>query len=187
MAKSNVFLHLGSGIIGVDAPHTALRHNHSLAQAGLSVPPLSGEHMERADLEMRLAWKDAGLKRRQVEGAWAEVCRKAYKAKGDVVISQPGLLAAPAHQAALAVDGLFAMRVHLVLTPSAAPDDLDEALGPWASLVPRAERRHVIPVGPGMSPPAFAVELAALAVDVRRERAERRLLRRSPRPVARVA
>jgi len=178
MAKHHVFLHLGPGLLGVDSPHAALVHNHTLARSGLAVPALDAAHMERADLEIRRCHREAGLSRRDVEGAWAEVCRRAYRARRDVVISQPGLVHASADQAALAYDGLFGLRVHLVLTPATEPDDLESALGPWAALVRKGSRRHVVPVGAGMAPTVFAAELAGLAHAVRRERAERALLKR---------
>jgi hypothetical protein len=184
MAKHNAFLHIGPGLLGVDSTHAALLHNHTLARAGLAVPAVSAQEMVRADLEIRRLHREAGLARRDVEGAWAHVCRQAYRAKGDVVISQPALLDAPEDQAALAYDGLFGLRVHLVLTPATAPEDLDAALGPWARLVTKPDRRLVVPVGGGTAPAAFAAELARLAHDVRRARAERAILKRRRRATA---
>jgi hypothetical protein len=110
MAKRNAFLHLGPGVLGVESPHAALVGNHTLARAELAVPAVTAADMARADLEIRRCHREAGLKRREVEGAWAAVCRKAYKAKRDVVISQPLFLDATADQAALAYDGLFGFR-----------------------------------------------------------------------------
>jgi hypothetical protein len=181
MAKHNAFLHIGPGILGVDSIHAALVDNHTLARAALAVPAVDAAHMQRADLEIRRTHRDAGLSRKDVEGAWAEVCRKAYRAKRDVVISQPGLLEATPDQAALAIDGLFGFRVHLVLTPTAMPEDPDATFGHWVRLVPKARRRLVVPVGTGMAPTVFAAELARLAHDVRRDRAERALLKRARR------
>lgn len=187
MPKHNAFLHIGPGVLGVACSHAALVDNHTLARAGLAVPPVDALHMQHADLEIRRRHKEAGLRRKDVEGAWAEVCRQAYRAKGDVVISQPGLVEATPDQAALAYDGLFGFRVHLVLTPPAVPDDLDAAFGPWAQLVRKERRRLVVPVGAGMAPTVFAGELARLAHDVRRDRAERALLKRAWRTRASAA
>ena len=181
MAKHNAFLHIGPGVLGVASTHAALVGNHTLERAGLAVPALDAAHMERADLEIRHGHREAGLRRKDVEGAWAQVCRRAYRARSDVVISQPGLVHATAEQAALAHDGLFGFRVHVVLTPAETPDDLEAALGPWATLVTKPHRRLVVPVGNGMAPTVFAGELARLAHDVRRERAERTLLTRARR------
>lgn len=181
MAKHNAFLHIGPGLLGVDSTHAALVSSHTLARAGLAVPAVDAQEMVRADLEIRRLHRQAGLARRDVEGAWAHVCRQAYRARRDVVISQPGLLEAPEEQAALAYDGLFGFRVHLVLTPATAPegpDDLEAALGPWARLVRKPERRLVLPVGDGMAPSTFATELARLAREVRQARAERAVLKR---------
>ncbi|CAA9367496.1 MAG: hypothetical protein AVDCRST_MAG32-220 [uncultured Nocardioides sp.] len=181
MPKHNAFLHIGPGVLGVASTHAALVDNHTLARAGLAVPRLDAAHMQHADLEIRRLHQEAGLRRKDVEGAWAEVCRQAYRAKRDVVISQPGLVEATDDQAALAYDGLFGFRVHLVLTPPAVPDDLEAAFGPWTRLVRKQGRRFVVPVGAGMAPTVFAGELARLAHDVRRERAERALLKRARR------
>ena len=181
MAKHNAFLHIGPGILGVDSPHAALVGNHTLARAELAVPAVSAADVERADLEIRRRHSAAGLSRRDVEGAWAEVCRKAYRAKRDVVISMPGFVDATDDQAALAYDGLFGFRVHVVLTPPTEPADLEEAFGPWARLVTKPRRRLVVPVDNGMAPTVFANELAQLAHVVRRERAERKLLKRARR------
>ena len=184
MAKHNAFLHIGPGILGVASTHAALVGNHTLARAGLAVPAFDAAHLERADVEIRRRHREAGMARKDVEGAWAQVCRQAYRAKSDVVISQPGLLHANAEQAALAYDGLFGFRVHVVLTPATEPDDLESALGPWAALVTKPHRRLVVPVGNGVAPTVFAAELARLAHDVRRARTERKLLKRARRASA---
>lgn len=187
MPKHDAFLHIGPGILGVESTHAALVDNHTLARAGLAVPAVDADHMRRADLEIRRLHREAGLRRKDVEGAWAQVCRQAYRAKGDVLISQPGLVDADREQAALAHDGLFGFRVHLVLTPAVVPDDLETALGPWARLVKKPHRRLVVPVGNGMAPTVFAAEVARLAHEVRRDRAERTLLKRARRGGASAA
>lgn len=181
MAKNLAFLHLGPRVIGVDSPHEALQLGDTLAAAGLAVPHVSSERMSYADLEIRRRHTEAGLTRKAVEGAWADVCRKLYKAKSDVVVSQPGFLDAPLHQAALALDGLFGFKVHLVLTPAVAPADPADLLGPWAELVTRPERIHVVPVGEGLSPLDFSREVVQVAERVRREREARRFLKRARR------
>ena len=110
MAKHKVFLHIGPPIAGVEEPHAALLSDEALAEAGVAVPKVDQEDLHRADLEIRRRHKAEGLKRRDVEGAWAQVCRKAFKAKADVVISQPGLVEADYQQVALALDGLVGLQ-----------------------------------------------------------------------------
>jgi hypothetical protein len=184
MAKHLAFLHLGPRVIGVDAPHEALLLSETVARTGLAVPRVSSKRMSYADLEIRRRHTEAGLTRKAVEGAWADVCRKLYKAKTDVVVSQPDFLLAPRSQAALALDGLFGFQVHLVLTPDVAPEDLadldvDELLGTWAGLVTKPERIHVLPMAGVTGDEAFTEAVVDLAERVRSEREIRRLFKRA--------
>lgn len=181
MAKNLAFVHIGPRIPGVDDTHLALQGEPALAAANLAVPRVSSEKMAYADLEIRRRHTEAGLTRKVVEGAWADVCRKLYKAKCDVVVSQPAFVDAPAEQAALALDGLFGFKVHLVLTPEVAPEDLGDLLGPWADLVTKPGRIHVVETGSGLTSEDFAAAIVEVAERVRRERAEKRLLKRARR------
>lgn len=181
MAKHLAFLHLGPGVIGVDAPHEALTLSPAIARAGLAVPDVSSERMSYADLEICRRHTEAGLTRKTVEGAWADVCRRLYKARADVVVSQARFLQAPAHQAALALDGLFGFQVHLVLTPVVAPEDPTDLLGPWAQVFTRSDRVHLLAMGQESSPELFTAAIAATADRVRREREARRFLKRRRR------
>lgn len=178
MAKHKVFLHIGPRIAGVEEPHLALRSDQALAEAGLAVPKVDQDDLHRADLEIRRRHKAAGLKRRDVEGAWARVCRKAFKAKTDVVISQPGLVEAEYQQVALALDGLVGLQLHLVVTPAGEPTDeeLLDLLGDWAKFVKRPERVHVVPAG-GLGPRDFAREVARIALVAEQQVMDRRLVR----------
>ena len=148
MAKRTVYLHLGPAVPGVDAPHEALRDPRA-GRAGIALPAVDQGVMDRADVEIRRRHKAVGVRRKDVEGAWAKVCRKAFKAEGDVLVSQPGFVDATPEQAALAVDGLAGMRLHLIVTPPPRPPDGVSAdlAGPWAAYVKRHSRVHVLPVG----------------------------------------
>lgn len=181
MAKHLAFLHLGPHVNGVDAPHEALTLSPAIAGAGLAVPDVSSERMSYADLEIRRRHTEAGLTRKTVEGAWADVCRKLYKTKADVVVSQVGFRQAPAPQAALALDGLFGFQVHLVLTPVVAPEDPTDLLGVWAEVFTRPDRVHVLAMGEQSSPDEFTRAVAATAERVRRGRETRRFLKRARR------
>lgn len=181
MAKPLAFLHLGPRMIGVEQPHETLLLSEAVASSGLAVPRVSNLSMLHADLEIRRRHTEAGLTRKVVEGAWADVCRKLYKAKSDVVVSQPNFLQAPAPQAALALDGLFGFQVHLVLTPTEAPVDQDQLLGPWAGLVTKPGRVHVLPMGEHTTDRELTAGVVGVAERVRREREARRFLKRARR------
>ena len=149
MAKRTVYLHVGPAVPGIATPHEALRDHPALVAAGVALPAVDQEDMDRADVEIRRRHKAVGVRRKDVEGAWAKVCRKAYKPKGDVLVSQPGFLDADPDQVALAVDGLVGMRLHVIVTPDAVDDEMApvDLVGPWAAYVKRDSRIHVLPVG----------------------------------------
>lgn len=186
MAKKNVYLHIGPAVAGIEDPHAALRDSPALAAAGLATPKVDQEEMDRADIEIRRRHKALGLKRHDVEGAWAEVCRKAFKRarKGhDVMISQPGWVDADYHQVALALDGLVGLRLHIVVTPATDPDEATVAqlVGEWAKFVKKQGRVHVATLGPGTTPAGFAQALAHLVVVEQRAEVERELVKLTKR------
>ena len=112
-----MFLHIGPDAVEID---TAVRER--LAAARVRTPDVGEDDLHRADLEIRRAHKTAGLKRKEVEGAWAKVCRRTHRTRADAFISMPGFFEADADQAALAADGLAGLKVHLVVTTQAEAD-----------------------------------------------------------------
>jgi len=173
MAKRTVYLHLGPALPGIAEHHSALLASDALDTAGLAAPAVEQAAMDRAVVEIRRRHRELGLRRTQVEGAWAEVCRRAFRtarAGHDVVISQPGLAGAEPQQVALALDGLAGLRLHLVLTPpdGVAADALPALAGHWAGGVGRHGRIHVLPLAAGTTPDEFAGALAGLALAGRR-------------------
>lgn len=181
MAKKRVYLHIGPAVPGVHAPHAALRDSEALETAGLAAPKVDQAEMDCADVEVRRRHKAHGLRRRDVEGAWAEVCRRAFKKAHqgyDVVISQPGFAEADYQQVALALDGLVGLQLHLVVTPG---EDLHEGelralVGEWAKFVRKEGRVHVLALDPGTAPEEFTREIARLALRQEQSQLERRLL-----------
>lgn len=166
MAKKNVFLHIGPALPGLPDTHATLRASELLAPAGLAVPKVDQSVMDAADIEIRRRHKALGLRRRDVEGAWAEVCRRAFKKarKGrDVVISQPGFIDADYHQVALALDGLVGLRLQLVLTPPTDHLDPEALAGHWAKFVKKQGRIHVLPLGPDASGDDLAAGVVRLS------------------------
>jgi hypothetical protein len=161
MAKHHVFLHIGPDVVEIDA---GVRER--LFAVGLQTPEVDEADLHHADLEIRRAHKAAGLKRKHVEGAWAKVCRKTFRTRSDAFISQPGFFGANAEQAALAIDGLAGLKVHLVVTSE------DHATLPaaWTRLV-KPERIHV--VEPGLSSAGFAAEMARIALHEEKTRLDK--------------
>jgi hypothetical protein len=175
MAKKKVYLHVGPADDVPGALHESLLADDRLAAARLAVPPVDPADLRAADLEIRRRHKAEGLRRKDVEGAWSEVCRAAFRCGSDVVISQPAFVEASHQQAALALDSLVGLQLHLVLTPA---EDLDEhalaaLAGPWARFVKHPGRIHQVP---GHLPHAeLARRLALLAVAERTADVERDL------------
>lgn len=163
MAKHQLFLHIGPDVVEVDADV-----RERLAAVGVRTPDVSQDDLHRADLEIRRAHRSAELTRKDVEGAWAKVCRRAFRLKSDAFVSQPGFFEADADQAALAVDGLAGLKVHLVVTPDTR-DDLPVA---WTRLV-KPGRVHAIE--PGLAPADFAAELARIALTQEKARLDKAL------------
>ena len=165
MAKHHVFLHIGPDVVEIGE-----EIRRSLAAAGVQTPDVSETDVQRAHLELRRIHRDAGLKRKDVEGAWARVCRKTFRARANAFLSQPGFWGATADQAALALDGLHGLKVHLVVSTgdgAAVPDA-------WAHRV-KPGRIHVLE--PGLSPVDFAAEVVLVALAVEEARVEKSLMK----------
>lgn len=162
MAKRLFLLHVGPGPVDVSSMTEAL------ALGRIVVPAADPDTFVHAGIEIRRTHKAAGLKRRQVEGAWAKVCRRAYKAKADCFVSMPDFFDATSEQAALALDGLAGFKVVLVVTsgfdvqPPAA----------WLSLV-REGRTHVLPAH--LTDEQLAAQVARIALIEEEARLDKRL------------
>lgn len=136
MAKHRLFLHIGPTDLAPGPEVLA-----SLAASGVRVPDVTADDLDRADTEIRRRHRAVGVRRRDVEGAWAGVCRRTHRSRSDAFVSLPGFWEADADQAALAVDGLHGLRVHLVVTTE--PGEVPEA---WTRLV-KPERVHALGAG----------------------------------------
>ena len=99
MAKRKAYLHVGLPRAGGAFLDAALaEHADALGEHGIRHPAISAEEMFRAAIEIRRDHEAWGYQRREVEGAWAEICRQAHKGKGDVVFSQELWPRAPARR-----------------------------------------------------------------------------------------
>ena len=150
MAKHKAYLLIGPDVAGVDELHEELTvRADELAAAGLSVPDVSAADIHLGAVEIRRMHKAEGLRRKDVEGTWAAICRAAEKCRGDVVIGADLYAAATGDQIALLLDGLRGFQTHVVVTFTGEdPDEqfeLEDLIGPWSRLV-KPERFHVLDV-----------------------------------------
>ena len=164
MAKNLFLLHLGPHPVDVSSMTDAL------AIGQVAVPDVEAEVLHHAGIEIRRTHKAAGLRRKQVEGSWARVCRRAFKTRSDCFVSVPDFFDATPEQAALALDGLVGLKVVLVVTSGF---DV-EAPAAWMSLV-KEGRTHVLPSG--LSDEQLAVQVARIALIEEEARLDRRLAR----------
>ena len=162
MAKPKSFLLVGLPHAGVPLLTAALeRHRGILAERGVRVPARSADEVFRAAVELRREHKAWSLRRKDVEGTWSGLCRRALKhaAKdgSSVVVGHELFAGAARHEIALMVDGLAETEVHVVVLAGVPdgrvglfPDELDLAgvLERWEVAATRPERVHVIVTDP---------------------------------------
>jgi hypothetical protein len=161
MAKRKAILHVGPTHSGSDFLDAALAlHADPLEGARIRRPAKSSDEMLRATLEIRRAHKAWGYKRREVEGAWSEICRRAAKGKDTVVVSQPHLAAATGDEIALLLDPLPGFDIHVALNvvPPRGTDgdpDVVATAGRWAAALRSPDRLHVVVPPPTGNAAAF--------------------------------
>jgi len=122
MAKPTSFLLVGLPHAGVPQLVASLdQHRDALADIGVRLPARSADEAFRAAVELRREHRAWALRRKDVEGTWAEICRRALKHRDTVVVGQELLAGASPDEIALAVDGLAGTKVHVVVV-AAAPE-----------------------------------------------------------------
>jgi hypothetical protein len=156
MAKQKAFLHIGLPHSGADRIRAAMRqHADALATGSPAVrlPASSEDAMFNAAVEIRREHKAWGLRRQDVEGSWAKVCRTALRTRDTVVMGHDLLAGCSPDEIALLSDQLPGCAVHVVLTV-AAPDprislfpddhDLESVLERWSAAAKSPDRVHVV-------------------------------------------
>ena len=129
MARRRAYVHIGlAGTGGAFLGAALAHHADALHAQGVSVPARSTDEMFHAAVEMRRDHATWGLRRRDVEGAWARVCRRAFKDRGTVVVGHELLAACSPEQIELLLDALAGLEVHLVVT---ARDPATQAVACW--------------------------------------------------------
>ena len=162
--KRKVYLHVGvAGGPGDFLEAALLEHRHALADLGVRCPVDHADEMFRAAVEVTRQHRTWGYRRREVEGAWAGLCRRILKAKGRdaVVLSQPLLAEATPEQIDLLVDQLPGTAVHVVVVAGPGTD-AEALLARWERAVTKPERLHLLEVEPGADPPEVWRALGAL-------------------------
>ena len=144
--KRKAFLHVGPAGVGDVIEPALVHHRDALVELDVTVPARTTDESFRAAVEILRAHKAWGFRRKEVEGQWSELCRRAWKGTGTVVLGQPLLAGATPEQIDLLVDGLAGFQVHVVVTagrPGTAAD-LAAVCERWAAAVRRPERLHVV-------------------------------------------
>ena len=141
--KRKVFLHIGMPGAGDVIEAALVHHREALFELGVDVPVRSVEESFLSTLELLREHKAWGFARKEVEGQWADVCRRAWQGKQTVVISLPLAASASRPEIDLLLDGLAGMQVHVVLTATPV-DDLDAIAARWGAAVRKPERLHVL-------------------------------------------
>ena len=158
MGKQKSFLLVGLPHTGVPLLAAALeQHRDPLAGLGVRVPAKSADEAFRAAVELRREHKAWGLRRRDVEGAWAGICRRALKHDDTAVVGHELLAGAAPDEISLLVDGLAGTQVHVVVLAGVPdgrvglfPDELALAgvLARWERAVTGPDRVHVLVTDP---------------------------------------
>ncbi|KAA1427631.1 hypothetical protein [Nocardioides antri] len=141
--KRKVFLHVGPSGPGDIIEAALVHHRDALVELGIDAPAKSADETFLAAVEVLREHKAWGFTRKEVEGQWATLCRRAWKGSQTVVLSLPLLAAATRPEIDLLLDGLAGLQVHVVLTPR--PDeDVDAMVDRWGAAVRKPERLHVV-------------------------------------------
>jgi hypothetical protein len=132
MARRSVHLQIGLPGAGGDFVAAALsRYADDLREHGTWVPA-SPEEALHAALEITRTHAAWGRRRRDVEGAWAAICRRIHRQRADAVLGHDLFAAASPAQVALLLDGLADLDVHVVLVASDPATVLEAG---WAEAV----------------------------------------------------
>jgi hypothetical protein len=158
MAKPKSFLIVGLPHAGVPLLTAALeQHRDTLAGGGIRIPARSADEAFRAAVEVRREHRAWGLRRKDVEGTWSGICRRALRHGQTVVMGHELFAGAAPDEVALLADGLAGTRVHVVVL-AAVPDgrvglfpdelDLGGVLERWERAVTGPDRVHVVVTDP---------------------------------------
>lgn len=150
MGRRTAYLHIGLPGSGGGFLEIALReHAAALAAQGVAHPVAAADEMFRAAVEIRRDHRRWGYQRRDVEGTWAEICRRVRKTRDRVLLSQELLASCTADQADLLLDTLAGTDVHLVVTarrPDVERHEFTQLTDRWRTAVGRRGHLHILVV-----------------------------------------
>jgi hypothetical protein len=177
MAKHHAFVLVGPSIPAADELIDELsRRSELLDEAALALPKVTQADLFRSSVELLRTHKAESMRRADVEGSWARVCRKAEKTKADVLFGMSSYVAASPEQIALMLDGLAAFRTHIIITTERGSEGIDELIEPWTQAV-KASRLHVLTLEKSDDLDVLLGRVLELARDTRTADLERRILK----------
>lgn len=144
MPKNKLLLHIGAMPDAGTPAELAVEldaHRDLLAAAGLHLLDTDPEDVDAATVEMLRRHRDVGLERRDVEGSWAELTRHLWRGQRDALLSIPGFADADLGQAALILDHLGGLEVHVAISGTA--DVRDDIAQRWSRLIPGVRLHHI--------------------------------------------
>jgi len=149
VTRQRVLLHVGVHRTGTThLQRELLRHRVALREAGVLYPG-SQDRMFRAAVDVRATHRAWGLRRRDVRGAWDDLCRRARLHDGTTVLSHELFAGAARRQVLAAMTMLRGLEVHVVVSTSDPTSSSTlEALAHWGSAVP-ARQLHVLAAATG--------------------------------------
>lgn len=177
MSKHHAFVLVGPDLPANDELIEQLAHRAEiLDEAALALPKVTQADVFRSGVEILRSHRAEGLRRADVEGSFARVCRKAEKRKGDVLFGNAAYVAAEPAQIALMLDGLAGFRTHIVLTAKRGTEGIDELIEPWTQAV-KASRLHVLTLEEGDDLDSLLGRVIELARETRTADLERRIIK----------
>lgn len=157
MRRRTVYLHLGlAGSGGGFLEVALLEHAAALAAQGIAHPVTAPDEMFRASVEIRWEHRTWGYRRRDVEGTWAEICRRVHRSEQPVLLSQELLTACSPDQADLLLDTLSGAEVHAIITArrrDVERHEFSDLTDRWRRALGRRNHLHTLVV------PAYAEPL----------------------------
>lgn len=115
MARRRCYLHIDlAGLTGHRLGHELVAHREILRDLGFKTPVHQVLEAELATIELRRTHAERGLKRREVEGQWAQLARRIWKGRRIPILSIPGLGKCTPEQADLALDALAGLNLTVI-------------------------------------------------------------------------
>ncbi len=116
MARRKLIWHIGLAQAPRAVVPATLEQHRTILEAQGTPVVASSEEGRLATLELLRTHRQAGVRRRDVEGTWSRICDRVWSHRGTSLLSTPDLCAADKDQLRLALDPLIGIETHLVVT-----------------------------------------------------------------------